>query len=286
MEFCMFCEKELESSKNKEYSMLCSCTLCGHYERPSLFNGLDLNKGEKRKISSWISEQNVIFKETPSIDEEKIEVILSQREKSIQEKLECIVKTLKREDDISLEKFNHCYVDSDELHLIFEKLENQGYIQYEQNIGHSSYTLTFDGQYYQEQLATTNQNSKQVFVAFHFTEELQKMFDSTIRDTIEDMDLSYSRVSSSSTRTDVNINDEIISLIKSSKIVISDFTGQRNSVYFEAGFAMGLKIPVIWTCKEDDKEKVAFDTRQYPHIFWSDEQDLAEKLKFRIKTLL
>jgi nucleoside 2-deoxyribosyltransferase len=61
---------------------------------------------------------------------------------------------------------------------------------------------------------------------------------------------------------------------------------QRGGVYFEAGFAMGLGKLVIWTCHEDDVEKLHFDTRQYNHIVWTDATDLKEKLMLRIEATL
>ena len=106
-----------------------------------------------------------------------------------------------------------------------------------------------------------------------------------LKEIIEELGLNYIRVSSSTTDTNKTINDEIIGKIKSSKIVIADFTGQRNSVYFEAGLAMGLNIPVIWTCKKDEVENLSFDTRQYPHILWETKEDLKEKLRNRIKAI-
>ena len=39
--------------------------------------------------------------------------------------------------------------------------------------------------------------------------------------------------------------------IRKSKFLIADFTGQRGGVYYEAGFAYGLGLPVIWTCRKD-----------------------------------
>ena len=56
----------------------------------------------------------------------------------------------------------------------------------------------------------------------------------------------------------------------------------RGGVYFEAGFALGLSIPVIWTCREDMIKHVHFDTRQFNHIVWTDADDLFTKLKNRI----
>ena len=48
----------------------------------------------------------------------------------------------------------------------------------------------------------------------------------------------------------VKIDDEIISEIRRSRFLVADFTqgndGARGGVYFEAGFALGLGIPVIF----------------------------------------
>jgi hypothetical protein len=49
---------------------------------------------------------------------------------------------------------------------------------------------------------------------------------------------------------------------------------------------MGLGRPVIWTCREDDRKKVQFDTRQYNHIFWKDPNDLRIKLADRIRATI
>ena len=50
------------------------------------------------------------------------------------------------------------------------------------------------------------------------------------------------------------IDDEIIAEIRRSRFLIADFTCEpknvRGGVYYEAGFAQGLGIPVIWTCKD------------------------------------
>ena len=49
-----------------------------------------------------------------------------------------------------------------------------------------------------------------------------------------------------------DVVDEIMAEIRESRFVVCDLTGHRNGVYFEAGFAMGLSIPTIWTCRDDD----------------------------------
>ncbi len=80
--------------------------------------------------------------------------------------------------------------------------------------------------------------------------------------------------------------DAIIAEIRKSLFMVADFTENRGGVYFEAGYAQGLGIPVIWTCRHDHKDRLHFDTRQYNHILWTDEIDLFEQLRRRIEATI
>jgi nucleoside 2-deoxyribosyltransferase len=82
------------------------------------------------------------------------------------------------------------------------------------------------------------------------------------------------------------IDDEIIAEIRRSAFLVADFTGHRGGVYFEAGFAMGLGLPVIWMCRRDDVKNLHFDIRQYNCIDWSDPEELAVRLQQRIEATL
>jgi nucleoside 2-deoxyribosyltransferase len=82
------------------------------------------------------------------------------------------------------------------------------------------------------------------------------------------------------------VDDEIIAEIRRSAFVVADFTGHRGGVYFEAGFAMGLRLPVIWTCRKDEMAGLHFDIRQYNCIDWESPDDLARRLQLRIEALL
>lgn len=79
------------------------------------------------------------------------------------------------------------------------------------------------------------------------------------------------------------INDVMLSSIRRTQVTVADVTLHRQGVYFEAGFALGLGRIVIWTCREDEIDKVHFDTRQYPHVVWKTPHDLAKKLENRIR---
>jgi nucleoside 2-deoxyribosyltransferase len=84
------------------------------------------------------------------------------------------------------------------------------------------------------------------------------------------------------------IDDEIIATIRRSKFLVADLTGHRGGVYFEAGFALGLGLPVIWLCREDDIQQVHFDNRQYNFITWrlNELDDLERRLRNRIEATL
>ena len=82
------------------------------------------------------------------------------------------------------------------------------------------------------------------------------------------------------------IDDEIIAQIRTAFFVVADFTGHRGGVYFEAGFALGLDLPVIWTCHKDDMTGLHFDIRQYNTIDWDTPDELAVRLQRRIEATL
>jgi nucleoside 2-deoxyribosyltransferase len=80
--------------------------------------------------------------------------------------------------------------------------------------------------------------------------------------------------------------DKIIADIRKSALLVADLTEHRQGVYFEAGFALGLGVPVIWTCRDDHKDKIHFDTRQYNCIFWRTPEELKERLINRIEATI
>ena len=85
-----------------------------------------------------------------------------------------------------------------------------------------------------------------------------------------------------------NIHDEIIASIRSAKFVIAEMTGHRGGVYFEAGFAHGLGLPVIYMVQEHDKDNVHFDVQSQNFILWSPANlpDACKRLENRIRATL
>lgn len=135
------------------------------------------------------------------------------------------------------------------------------------------------------QLRKVRSESKQVFVAMKFGDSvLDKIFEKAIVQAVELCGYHAYRIDKD--QHNDKICDKIIAEIKQSAFIIADFTYHRGGVYFEAGFAKGLGIPVIWTCREDDFDNLHFDTRQYNHIKWRSAEDLKQNLVDRIKATI
>ena len=123
------------------------------------------------------------------------------------------------------------------------------------------------------------------FVAMSFHESLKEAYDSGIFLAVK-TDCNMDPVRIDRVHHNEKICDKLIAEIRTSQFLVANVTLQRPGVYFEAGFAMGLGRPVIWTCRDDDLPNVHFDTRQYSHVVWTDPQDLRTKLADRIKATI
>ncbi len=144
--------------------------------------------------------------------------------------------------------------------------------------------LTLDGWQRIRELRKTRSDIRQAFVAMWFAKDLNTIFFDAIQPALQACGYSAQRVDMA--EYNEKIDDRIIAEIRKSGLLVADVTGHRAGVYFEAGFALGLGLPVIWTCRNSDLEKAHFDTRQYNHIVWETAGDLKEKLQTRIEATL
>jgi nucleoside 2-deoxyribosyltransferase len=144
--------------------------------------------------------------------------------------------------------------------------------------------LSIDGWARYHDLRSTRSDSHQAFVAMWFADELTPAWTQGIRPGLEDA--GYTAVRLDAVEHNEKIDDRIIAEIRRSGLVVADLTGGRANVYFEAGFAMGLGVPVIWTCREDHLDDLHFDTRQYNYIGWTTPAELRERLRLRIEATL
>ena len=184
-----------------------------------------------------------------------------------------------------------------ELEYLLAYLERRGWVE-EREIGeiehpqcHSVFTrLTVEGYARLAEMEQVTTDSSRAFVAMWFDKSLVPVYNEAIGPAIENMGYEPIRVDREHFLD--KIDDRIIAEIRRSRFIIADFTqgdgGARGGVYYEAGFAHGLDIPVIFTCRKDivDSKLIHFDTRQYPHIVWNSPEELKMHLEDRIGAVI
>ena len=147
-----------------------------------------------------------------------------------------------------------------------------------------AYQLTFDGWNRVDELQRKISKKRQAFIAMWFDDEMNNVYENAFRKAVIDCGYEPMRIDLKDHNN--KIDDEIMVEIRNSGFMIADFTGNRGGVYFEAGFAKGLGLDVIWTCRKDELDKVHFDTRQFNHIAWETEEELYKSLVNRIKNTI
>lgn len=151
--------------------------------------------------------------------------------------------------------------------------------------------LTAEGWEAYDEIKNLNFESNQVFIAMWYSEKTKELRES-LKAGVEAA--GYSPIIVDETHFTGNIMDYVLSRIRESKFVIADFTvspeektdlddelsdepesakikaGTRGGVYYEAGFAKGLGLEVIHTCKNENisKNRIHFDVAQENTIFW------------------
>ena len=175
----------------------------------------------------------------------------------------------------------------EELRFLVDYLQSERLVVAEFYGGRFDVTVTVDG-FLRLKEDSVSPKASQVFVAMWFDPSMSDVYEQGIRVGVRGAGYRPLRIDR---KTDVNkIDDEIITEIRRSRCLVADMThgddGVRGGVYYEAGFAHGLALPVIYSCRLDQVDRLHFDTRQYYHIIWSDPTQLASALTTRLGALI
>jgi nucleoside 2-deoxyribosyltransferase len=125
---------------------------------------------------------------------------------------------------------------------------------------------------------------EKAFVAMWFNDLVQPAFHDGIMPAISET--GYRPIRIDLQEHSDSVIDRILAEIKEARFVVADFTGHRGGVYFEAGFARGLGLNVIWTCKDDHLEQLHFDVKGFNVIVWKNPAELRERLNARIRAIV
>ena len=146
------------------------------------------------------------------------------------------------------------------------------------------YVLQPEGWKRVDELQKRKPNSKNVFVAMSFAQEM-----ATVRDAIKTAVLKCGYIPRIMDEIEHNhqIVPEMLYEIRQAKFVIAELTGHNNGAYFEAGYALGQGKDVIQLCRKDTfGQDGHFDVKQVSTILWEDEVDLTERLINRIESTI
>ena len=267
-----------------------------------------LDARAKARLTIWIIDQHRIGVKCPEVDTSVLEDARRQRPLSVHERADRLLKFIQTKiptiGDVIIVNDNTSTnnesllawsesVDGKEVLYLLEFLRKYEWVEKlmpGMPNGAWKIRLTPSGYDHLIEIETTISDSQQAFVAMWFDESMNEIYENGIRPGISSA--GYEPIKINRSEHNNKIDDQIVSEIRRSRFVVADFThgdsGPRGGVYYEAGFAHGLNIPVIFTCRRDAINEVHFDTRQYNHILWDPDKlmDFREALMNRISATI
>ena len=245
---------------------------------------------QRAKLSGWVFERNS-ERSIPRLTRDVVEAVLSQPFPAISDRADrLLLEALRGQTslggsfDIKEPRFVAATYSQNAREVIFllRMLSESGLMK-AIAMGGKCEVLP-DGYVAADALARRPGPSTKGFVAMWFSETLEHAY--TVGFQVGILNAGYDPVRVDRVEHTNHIDDEIIAQIRTASFVVADFTGHRGGVYFEAGFALGLNLPVIWTCRKDDMADLHFDIRQYNTIDWDSPESLATRLQHRIEATL
>ena len=264
------------------------------------------NQREKARLTSWLFERRKLGENYPVIKSSIVEEVKRRRSLEVQKRADRLLLCIssmtsnniagtfvrppfgKETDQIQRMLASAECVAMRELEYLVGYLVRRGWV--EDAVGFMNmnleYQLSVEGHARLAELDQTVAESSKAFVAMWFDDSMDEVWENAIKPGIEDAGYEAIRIDR---KEHVNkIDDEIIAELRRARFVVADFTqgdgGPRGGVYYEAGFAHGRDVPVIFSCREDVIKDVHFDTRQYNHILWEAKKldEFRDRLKTRI----
>lgn len=291
---CEVCNNEKAISYSVAFDGLHQkCPRCGEFKLSgSAATQLRQSLGDKKrsKLSGWIHQQNSLGS-VPTITFETIVKILERSNPAVSERIILMLK----EAESGLNSLSDTFNINDVRFLSATYSENQGDVGYLASALEQDGLIKFQGAggiclitakgYLKlEENKSKQPASSQGFIAMWFDSKLNEAYTNGLQLAV--LNAGYNPLRIDKVEHLNRIDDEIVMQIKASKFVVADFTGHRGGVYFEAGFALGLNIPVFWTCHKDDMKNLHFDIRQFNCIDWETPDELANRLAVRIEAVL
>lgn len=297
---CPVCELENQQVlAERDYGdkVTYQCSRCGKFTISGTAEAVAGSLTNRMLLSAWIRERNLLKVQIPVLTSDFLEdVAKSLPDYSPLEKQSRLLHAIKLQTDYPGKEVlvvpEHdvplAWAENEkELAFYIQALVERGLLQIgsgeHRSISDPVYptVITAAGWEYLDTYKSDVAKSHQVFVAMSFDDGLKTIYDNAIAPAIKACGYRPYRVDSEPHLE--RIDAKIVAEIKASRFMVADVTQQKAGVYYEAGLAHGLGMPVIWCVRKDDLGNVHFDTRQYNHIVWDSQDGLAEQLKSYIR---
>jgi hypothetical protein len=286
---CPFCGASADTLPRTGDWLAYTCPRCGNYRIVDSAEQFlrDRQLQNPGAVSGWIRRQNSMGV-TPNIGSDDVAQLRALTKPPFRERAEQYLLAVGAKSprlDKPVNPFTDDLIgisysdDANELAVITSYLEKQELVTEQLSLGNADRRLTPKGYIAADEMRARRAASTQAFVAMSFTEEMLQVYKEGIEPAIRQAGFAPMLIKN---KEHINkIDDEIIAEIRRSAFLIADFTGHRQNVYFETGFAIGLARQVVWTCQKDQIKDLHFDIRQYNCIDWKDAADLAKRLQPR-----
>ncbi len=241
----------------------------------------------KARLTTWLVEQRRLGVQHPEIHSWTIHDAEQWKDLEVSDRADNILKYLQNKSkilgspigyrsfvdmyqDVQLDDLDITYLEflahsecigRDDLDFLLNYLKESGFIEREGiNNPEQTCVLTARGYTRLTELKKTYTASSRAFIAMWFDNSMNEVWERGFKPAIRKAGYKPIRIDK---QEHVNkIDDEIIAEIRRSHFIVADFThgddGQRGGVYYEAGFAHGLDIPVIFTCRIDSFDEIHF----------------------------
>jgi hypothetical protein len=286
---CEICGTSAQTSAQFDV-LTVKCSTCGEYKLNAVGDKpISLNKSGQVRLSGWVREQNAAGVH-PLITTQILRQVLAMRIPHLRERSNRALAELATKfpslelatgkqtviSDPKIRAVSYC-ADGDEVAQLLKILEAGGAIE---GVGDpaTSFRLTANGLLSVDDNTTKSNASAQGFVAMSFDPTMNDVwtrgFDPAIRSA------GFRPIRIDKEHYVGGIADQIMAEIRGSRFVIADYTLKNNGVYFEAGFALGLGLTVIPTCRSDEIAGLHFDIKHLNTLPWTSPEELGRVDEF------
>jgi hypothetical protein len=158
----------------------------------------------------------------------------------------------------------------------FKKMIEQGWITDTQLIQPIiNVTMTFDGLLQCEKIKEGKGNSRQLFVALQFNSKFAKFYEEHLKPHFDIEGVHLPLIDLKEKQKANSLPDQIEAEIRQSVAIIADVSTHNCNVFWEAGFAHGLKKPIIYFYNKAEvpaevpkNKELPFDIRHRLYIPW------------------